>query len=100
MPRAMVWMDQMREKFGAIDNARAGPTEISCIDHEDASVLDGGNLVEAELIREPRGALHRLLTIIAARHENDDIGLSFEHLVPCEANRVFPFASEDIDAAS
>lgn len=89
----------MSEEFGAIDDAWAGSAEITGIHDENAILADGGEVVETGLLGEPTGALHRLTATIPAGHEDDDFRLSFDDLVPREANGVLPFAAEDFDAA-
>src|SRR5580704_1111316 len=93
-----LWIEEVREKFDAVGQARAGAREVAVGVHcEDAAIKNGreilptfGNFRGVEFLRVA-------FCVVAAEHYQDHVGITlrdvvrryFEGRMPCPAENVF-----------
>ena len=90
-----VRMQDVAEQLEAVDQARAGTREVGGgVDGHDAAGAERG-----ELVCVGPGLLERAVGVVAARHDDHDLGLRGAHVVPRALRGVLAGQAEHVEAA-
>src|SRR5262245_8140424 len=96
-PRKTIRMQDVRQKFSALNYAQAGTAEIRGV-HRIYSVVFNGRQLRIFRSEFPR-LLDRAAEIESARHDDDYFRFGVFNVLDSHAHGIFPLSAKRIDAA-
>src|SRR5690242_11048007 len=85
--REQLRMNNLSKNFQTVDHARAGPAEeCRAIDYVNSARLHRRQIVESAFRGEPIDFADRPRNLVATRHDYENLGREFNHLLPVDRN--------------